>query len=142
MHNFWNKVSINQLNECWLWNACLDKKGYGKFQKYYAHRYSWILIYGEIPDKLFVLHKCDNPRCVNPNHLFLGTQQDNLKDMRNKNRATYVNGEKHGRVKFSNELIKEIRNQFEMGKSLKEVSILYPQISYYYLSRIKNNRAR
>jgi len=83
-------------NGCWEWTGCLDKKGYGQF--YYkgkhrrAHRVSWALKYGEIPpSELFACHKCDNPKCVNPDHLFLGTQSDNMKDMSRKGRVRNQN---------------------------------------------------
>src|SRR4029077_20972173 len=84
---FWSKV--NKIDGCWLGTAAVAGKGdygyfgfQGKIQR--AHRVSWILTFGEIPDGLFVLHKCDTPLCVRPDHLFLGTQQDNVDDMARK----------------------------------------------------------
>lgn len=69
---------------CWNWLACKDKDGYGvgryKRRKIAAHRVSWLLYNGKIPDGLYVLHKCNNSSCVNPGHLYLGTQKDNIKD--------------------------------------------------------------
>lgn len=75
---------------CWEWQGCKSKEGYGKFmfqrKKYMAHRLSWIFFNGEFSEVLHVLHHCDNPPCVNPNHLFLGTNQDNVDDKMRKNR--------------------------------------------------------
>jgi hypothetical protein len=77
---------------CWLWKGSISDKGYGCVhlssprQKLYAHRLSWMAHFGPIPDGLHVLHHCDNPPCVNPSHLFLGTHQDNMRDMVEKRR--------------------------------------------------------
>lgn len=89
--NFWNKVTIpNDSSQCWTWKGAKGRKGYGQVncdcKCLKAHRVSWELANGEIPDGLWVLHSCDNPACVNPNHLFLGTQHDNTQDMMNKKR--------------------------------------------------------
>jgi|688.fasta_scaffold1124452_1 hypothetical protein len=90
--NFWDKVLKTET--CWEWQGSLNIKGYGKFHarnknnKIYAtHRLSWILNNGEIIDNLHVLHKCDNRKCCNPDHLFLGTHRDNMDDMVNKGRS-------------------------------------------------------
>ena len=90
---FWSKINISNKNDCWNWNAGCFKNGYGEFEykgkPIYAHRMSWILTFGEIPQDLFVCHKCDNRFCVNPDHLFLGTQQDNVNDMIQKGRINH-----------------------------------------------------
>jgi len=84
---FWSKV--NKSGDCWLWEAAKQKE-YGWFwhngQGVAAHRFSWMMHYDEIPEGLHVLHKCDVKLCVNPNHLFLGTHQDNMKDLMEKRR--------------------------------------------------------
>ena len=88
---FWNKVE--KTDYCWNWTAGVQKDGYGYFDitikkkrtRYPAHRVGWFIKYGEWP-KLFALHKCDNRRCVNPDHLFEGTQKDNVQDAINKGR--------------------------------------------------------
>jgi hypothetical protein len=86
---FWEKVC--KTRGCWLWTACTDGKGYGSFtprtnHKMTAHRMSWVLTHGSIGKGYSVLHRCDNPLCVRPNHLFLGTQADNIADMVEKKR--------------------------------------------------------
>lgn len=86
---FWSKV--NKTPFCWEWTASLSH-GYGQFMMpnrklNRAHRVAWILVFGSIPLGLHVLHKCDNRKCVNPNHLFLGTNQDNIIDRVSKNRS-------------------------------------------------------
>lgn len=95
--NFWTRVSKSEATECWLWIGALDKQGYGKLfygngpgNSWRAHRFSYELHHGKINGsgrELFVCHKCDNPRCVNPAHLFLGTAKDNVHDMIAKGRA-------------------------------------------------------
>lgn len=80
---------IDKSTECWIWTGKKNKAGYGHF--YYkdlklAHRVSYLLHYGDFDKSLFVCHKCDNPSCVNPGHLFLGTAKDNFEDMINKGR--------------------------------------------------------
>src|SRR5258708_7787002 len=83
-------------NDCWLWCAGKTHDGYGRFnyrnknnksKHIMAHRFMWELINGAIPEGLLVLHSCDNPSCVNPKHLFLGTHVDNMQDMVSKGRA-------------------------------------------------------
>ena len=91
---FWPKVEKTSANECWTWLGAKLPKGYGKIAGrdwrggwLYAHRVSWELHNGPVQDGLWVLHHCDNPSCVNPAHLFLGTNRDNMRDMQRKGRA-------------------------------------------------------
>lgn len=85
---FWSKV--DKSGDCWVWIASTSSKGYGKFWfrnwHWRAHRVSWILANGEIPEGMHILHECDNPPCVNPDHLTSGTQLDNMKDKVQKGR--------------------------------------------------------
>jgi hypothetical protein len=87
--DFWARVDIRDPNECWEWKLSCSDNGYGAvtFQgkRYSTHRLAWILSFGD-PGELFVLHSCDNPPCCNPNHLFLGTHDDNMADSRAKGR--------------------------------------------------------
>lgn len=89
---------IEKTDSCWLWIGAKNKVGYGYFQdkltrNKYAHRFSYNHFKGFIADGLFVLHNCDNPSCVNPDHLFLGTHDDNMKDAVRKNR--FPKGDNH-----------------------------------------------
>jgi hypothetical protein len=86
---FWSKVDVCGPDECWEWTAYRLPAGYGTFGRptTTTHRIAWQLTNGPIPEGMFVCHKCDNPPCVNPAHLFVGTQQDNLRDMWSKGRA-------------------------------------------------------
>lgn len=85
--NFWAKVQ--KTDSCWLWTAALNKDGYGVYGRGEgAHRYSYRLAFGEIPSGKLVCHRCDNPRCVRPEHLFVGTQKDNIQDALSKNRMS------------------------------------------------------
>lgn len=85
-------------NGCWVWNQACFTNGYGAVKRvvngqkrmWGAHRYQWAMYNGPIPDNLLVLHKCDNPRCINPEHLFLGTQFDNIRDMIAKGRQDFM----------------------------------------------------
>jgi hypothetical protein len=92
LNRFWSKVK--KTDNCWEWQACKNEHGYGILNigkrglgKIRAHRLSFIIHKGEIPESLLVCHRCDNPTCVNPEHLFLGTQKDNTQDMIKKGRG-------------------------------------------------------
>lgn len=84
--HFWSKVAIKSSDQCWNWKAGKDKKGYGIFwnsgNKVRAHRFAFeVAQIGFIPEGMNILHKCDNPSCCNPRHLYAGTQFDNVRDM-------------------------------------------------------------
>jgi hypothetical protein len=103
---FWEKVDKNGPiipyvgTPCWVWTAGTASYGYGHFRigskLIYTHRYSWELVNGAVPDGLMVCHKCDNSPCVNPNHLFLGTNSDNQRDSIEKGRGNKAIGDKNG----------------------------------------------
>jgi len=92
IQRFWKFVDKSK--ECWEWTGFRNKQGYGRFgiagsQCVNAHRVSWTIANGPIPDGQFVCHKCDNPSCVNPEHLFVGSRQDNIDDMMIKKRSRH-----------------------------------------------------
>jgi hypothetical protein len=110
---------------CWLWTASKNRGGYGQFMAYgrphLAHRISWRIHHGLLPDELHVLHKCDTPACVNPNHLFLGSDADNVQDMLMKGRANRrprVFAENHGMAKISNQIALAIFNSSGSQRSI------------------------
>lgn len=98
---FWARVNRGQPDECWLWRAGVTRDGYGlvsmgrladgRSVNDYAHRISYRLLVGPIPDGAVLRHTCDVPRCVNPRHLIPGTQADNLKDARDRGRLVSTN---------------------------------------------------
>lgn len=104
---------------CWEWVAHRNNMGYGKFalngRMQYAHRVSYELYIGAIPNDLQVLHHCDNPACVNPSHLFIGTPSDNMRDCANKGRSAHPYGEKNTHSKLSEWQVKEIRARYFLG---------------------------
>lgn len=136
LERFWNRVDkggsipshVPKLGKCWNWKASKDRKGYGichsgTYDR--AHRVMWKVMLGDIPAGLCVLHKCDNPSCVNPDHLFLGTNIDNVKDRQSKGRTargerhrsvtrpeTVPRGEKSGMAKLTEKDVIEIRNSY------------------------------
>lgn len=110
---FWEKVDIRGEDDCWNWLAGKNKhSGHGVFKAVRAkssHRYSFIINIGEIPEGMSVLHRCDNPLCVNPKHLYLGTQVDNVSDMDKRGRRRSLYGEEHGRAKVPKSEVLRIR---------------------------------
>lgn len=132
---FWAMVNKSDNPKgCWLWQGSTRNKGYGAFVykkdgksiNGRSHRYSYEIHRGEIPDKLFVLHDCDTPACVNPDHLFLGTNQDNVTDMMKKGRhvpggtyakekAKYKKGTDHHACFLDEETVKSIRSDYIPG---------------------------
>ena len=99
MASFWTRVEIGAVDECWPWTGPRFHFGHGaawvKGRQYRSHRFVWEATRGPIPDGLCVLHRCDNPPCCNPMHLFLGTKADNSHDRHAKGRT--ARGERNGR---------------------------------------------
>ena len=104
-------------------------RGYGSmnFRKkaWKVHRIAWVLRYGEIPDGLSVLHKCDNRRCCNPEHLFLGTNRDNVHDMISKGRDRHLQGSLHWAAKLNEEAVLEIRKISDAEWKSKRLTKVY-----------------
>jgi hypothetical protein len=111
---FWKFANKGNPDECWNWSGQRDKDGYGCFRfstakPMRAHRYSFELHGGQPQDGLFVCHKCDNPSCVNPNHLYLGSQSDNMKDRHRAGKTPF---------RISIETVKAIKASAETGAVL------------------------
>lgn len=126
--NFWSKVNLTaDENRCWEWQGGLSDRGYGHFtvtannksRNWRAHRYAWFLIYGVEP-KLFLLHSCDNRKCVNPNHLREGTHKENMQDMVNRNRQS--KGVDCHSAKLTPDDVLKIRNRVSKGESQNAVA--------------------
>lgn len=135
---------------CWLWIRRLDKQGYGraklKGKKIGAHRFSWMEHNGPIPKDLFVLHKCDTPACINPNHLFLGTARDNFDDMVRKGRDNFNRSSISIKdlVGFCmNGHVWDIGTYFTRPKDGKRICRkcrAAKKMRYYYKNKLKNGR--
>ncbi len=128
--------------ECMEWKASVDKGGYGRLKvkgsMSLAHRISYQIHYGKISDKICVLHKCDNRKCVNPDHLWLGTYSDNVKDMCAKKRNVSHPGSKNFKSKLNEFKVTIIRASSLLGYNTKRLSI-YFDVSTTTINRIKNN---
>lgn len=138
----YEKFVIKNNDGCWDWKGCIPKNpAYGQFRHGMklerAHRASWIIHFGEIPKGLCVLHKCDNKRCSNPDHLFLGNITDNNKDAFNKgiNKICWASGEKNPRAKLNWEQVKEI---IKLNISNRQISKLF-KVSPGTIGCIKRN---
>lgn len=140
---FWSKVDIRGDDDCWPWIASTYRGGYGQFSSGHsysqlktskAHRVSWTLRNGTIPDGLHVLHKCDNRICVNPNHLFLGTSADNTADMVAKGRQ--AQGSRNGCTKLTETQVLAIRSDTRSSWTISsEYGVTHTQVS-----KIKSRR--
>ena len=137
---FWMRVEKTE--DCWEWKGpCY--KGYGRLWHngvtIRAHRASWIIHFGDIPAGQFICHRCDNPRCVNPAHLFLGTHQDNMDDKVRKCRSARLDrkGEKSGSAKLSNEDVMRIRKD---ARPNRVIAIDYG-LNYSTISDIKRRKS-
>lgn len=122
---FWERVVRGPKGVCWNWLGNKDQDGYGRLwtgkRTTPAHRFSWQIRYGSIPNGFQVLHKCDNPSCVNPHHLFLGTPRENIDDMLAKGRS--LKGEKHSLAKLTeSQAIEVLRWRPGCGEKLKDVA--------------------
>lgn len=128
---FEEKVERIPFSGCWLWTGSCSHNGYGFFRfdgkNTQAHRVSYKLFRGEIPDGLFVCHHCDVPCCVNPDHLFVGSRRDNLNDAKKKGRNKLLGrpGERHYLTTFKDEDVIEIRKLSKNGEACAHIARMY-----------------
>lgn len=149
----WFMQYVEKSDGCWEWSGIRDGAGYGFFQiarqtdkvrrvvkMWKAHRYSWHLHFGEIPNGLWVLHRCDNPPCVRPDHLFLGTNRDNTLDSLAKDRSYLKNGERSPFSTISNSTALLIKQMLRDGFSTLETSKA-AKVKIHVVNNIKYGRA-
>lgn len=119
------EAKINKTDGCWEWTASCAGKGYGQMKlpkqrkQEYSHRLAYLIYKGPILDGHYVCHTCDNPKCCNPDHLFLGTCKENLQDMKSKNR--HLAGEKNSMAKLTAEDIEKIKVCIAAGMSQRQI---------------------
>lgn len=117
---FIEKVEITAGTGCHEWSGFRNSKGYGIFwngeRTLGAHRWAWEYEHGPIENGLFILHRCDNPPCVNTEHLFVGTHDDNMADMIAKGRQSFLKGTRNPRAKLTDAQIREIRKRYIPSK--------------------------
>ena len=144
-------AQVDKSGDCWLWLGSVNHRGYGRFncfedqKDWLAHRVSFVIANGPIPDGMRVLHRCDNPPCVNPTHLFLGTPKDNTQDSIHKGRFKGVKQYRHlapqpsGRAKLKDADISEIKRLYKNGMLQKDIA---PRFGVHFnaISRIVNNK--
>lgn len=118
---------IKSENGCWEWIAYINKDGYGRFapssgKPERAHRVAYQLFVGPIPKGLCICHRCDNRHCVNPSHLFLGTNNDNVRDKMSKGRFKPNYGSHNGMSKLTQQDVSNIRNSYSAGETMGQLS--------------------
>jgi hypothetical protein len=138
------KKYVVDSKNCWNWLGSKDKDGYGVFghhrnKQLRAHRASYDFYIGEIPTGMLVCHYCDNPSCINPKHLFLGTSKDNTQDMIKKQRKLILFGENHPNAKLTEQQANEIKQLRKQNKPLTEIANQFG-ISFQTVSSIAKGK--
>lgn len=135
---FWRRVRKTEC--CWVWTGCRLRTGYGHFKVagrvVRAHRFAWEEVHWPIADGLHVCHRCDNPACVNPAHLFLGTHEENMRDMARKNRAKSWPGALNPRAVLTADRVALIRSSTEPRRLLAQRF----GVSLSLISAVRNHR--
>ena len=129
VERFWSKVEVSDADACWWWTAS-RAEGYGRVRfngkSRPAHRIAWELYHGRtIPDGLLALHSCDQPACVNPNHIYPGTHKDNANDTTERGRWNHKRGEDHATSKLTNDDVLSIVARFDTGESGRAIAAGY-----------------
>lgn len=148
---FWEKVNVGGEGECWGWQAHTNNKGYGQFRLggkvKLSHRVAWEMENGDIPDGICICHRCDNPPCCNPNHLFPGTHSDNMEDMYMKGRKNPTGtpipanrGSGNGMAKLTKEQVLKIRAMAKNRIHKKEIADRFGISASYVYDILKRRR--
>jgi hypothetical protein len=141
---FWSRV--DRSGDCWTWQGRRLRDGYGALtlhgQHWLAHRFSWQLHYGPIPDGQWVLHHCDVPPCLRPEHLFLGTQPENVRDMDAKGRRRSARGELSPAAKLTRVQVRDIRCRYAEGWISSRALAAQYGVSAVQIRHIASGRAR
>lgn len=147
---FWSYVDKRGTDDCWRWKRSFDSKGYGIAwcgRVISAHRLSWIIANGPIPEGVgyhgaCVMHTCDTPHCVNPNHLQLGSQRDNIADCVAKGRRKYARGEQSGMSRMSDRDVAEMRALYSFRKVTQKMLANQFGMSLVQTARILRGEVR
>lgn len=140
VEKFWAKVDKGK--SCWEWAGYVRQNGYGELRSgklYKAHRFSWEIHNGPVPKGMDVCHRCDNRSCVNPDHLFIGTRLDNMRDAAKKGRVKF--GESHWNSKLSSVQVSQIIDQYKDGKTQQYLANLFG-VGQMQISRIVRKEQR
>lgn len=124
---------IEKSSSCWVWQGALNSTGYGvigvrkhgHYQQYRVHRVVYELLVAVVPDDLILCHTCDNPRCCNPDHLFLGTHRDNAVDRQSKGRGSKLRGSQNPSAKLSEDKVRDIRRLWAAGATNAQLAVAY-----------------